>query len=95
MGERHIPSAASACSPPLQTLREAGGSWADIWGRPRHCGRDGQKGLSLSQPRCSAGLEIQPGSQTSLFPPGSAAAAQSSTAPRSLSAAVEIPCPVK
>lgn len=32
MGERHIPSAASACSPPLQTLREAGGSWARIWG---------------------------------------------------------------
>lgn len=76
-GEKQICGAASAWSLPLQTLREAGGSWAHIWGAESLCE------LQASRQEWAEGAEppvptprfsrFGNPTQTWLFPPGSAA----------------------
>lgn len=77
MGEKQISGAASAWSPPLQTLRGAGGSWAHIWGAeslgaPQTLRQERAEGAEQPVPTPRFGW-FGNTTQTSPFPPGSAA----------------------
>lgn len=97
MREKQIPGAASAWSSPLQTLREAGGSWAHIWGAEslwelQALRQEWAEGAEPPVPTPRFSWEIKPrprySHQDQQLP------AQSLTAPRSCSApefGVEIP----